>query len=144
MRFLIDTDHASLIQQETEPEFSAISPHLAAWSDDIVYSIISVHEQFCGSHSYINQARSPLNLVSGYERFADLIDFYKKISLVPFDNNAATELARLKAAGVKVKAMDLRIASIAISRGLVLVTRNDRDFGRVPGLVTEDWTVLAR
>ena len=43
MRFLIDTDHASLIQQKTEPEFTAISRRLAAWAEtDIVYSIITV------------------------------------------------------------------------------------------------------
>jgi tRNA(fMet)-specific endonuclease VapC len=46
----------------------------------------------------------------------------------------------LQAQRVRVATMDLRIAAIALSRGLVLLTRNSRDFARVPALVTEDWT----
>ncbi|MHC5855018.1 type II toxin-antitoxin system VapC family toxin [uncultured Nostoc sp.] len=42
---------------------------------------------------------------------------------------------------VRVSTMDLRIAAIAISRNLVLLTRNVSDFNKVSGLVMEDWTV---
>ena len=31
--------------------------------------------------------------------------------------------------------------ALALSRNLIVLTRNERDFGRVPGLLTEDWTV---
>lgn len=34
---------------------------------------------------------------------------------------------------------DLRIASIALSRGLILVTRNVRHFQCVPELTVENW-----
>jgi tRNA(fMet)-specific endonuclease VapC len=38
--------------------------------------------------------------------------------------------------------MDLRIASIAISRQMTVVTRNMVDYERIPGLVVQDWTIL--
>jgi len=38
-----------------------------------------------------------------------------------------------------VGAMDLRIAAIVVEHGGTLVTRNLRDFERVPGIELENW-----
>lgn len=63
--------------------------------------------------------------------------------VLPFDEPAAraygTLRARLEAEGCRLAEPDLRIASIALSRDLTLVTGNLRHFARVPGLRVEDW-----
>jgi tRNA(fMet)-specific endonuclease VapC len=35
--------------------------------------------------------------------------------------------------------MDLKIAAIALTRDATVLTRNLKDFSRVPGLRVEDW-----
>lgn len=42
---------------------------------------------------------------------------------------------------VRVSTMDLRIAAIALSNNLIILTLNGKDFSKVPGLIIEDWTV---
>jgi tRNA(fMet)-specific endonuclease VapC len=41
--------------------------------------------------------------------------------------------------GTPLAEADLRIGSIAVARGLTLVTGNVRHFSRVPGLTIENW-----
>lgn len=50
----------------------------------------------------------------------------------------------LKRKKIRVATMDLRIASIAISQQMTVVTRNTVDYERIPGLIVQDWTVPAR
>lgn len=47
---------------------------------------------------------------------------------------------QLETAGTVIGPYDLQIASIALRRGLTLVTRNTREFSRVEGLKIEDWS----
>jgi predicted nucleic acid-binding protein len=63
--------------------------------------------------------------------------------VLPFDTAAARTYGALRVdlerAGTPLAEPDLRIASIAVARGLTLVSRNVRHFQRVPGLVVENW-----
>jgi tRNA(fMet)-specific endonuclease VapC len=70
-----------------------------------------------------------------------LLNDYSVSQVVPFDSAVVPVFDGLLAQRVRIGTMDLRIASIALSRGLILVTRNRRDFAQVPGLLTEDWTI---
>lgn len=65
------------------------------------------------------------------------------LQVLPFDERAAEVYgplrARLESEGRRLDEPDLRIASIALSRGLIVVTANVRHFGRVPDLKVENW-----
>jgi predicted nucleic acid-binding protein len=71
----------------------------------------------------------------------EILQGFRTAPVLPFDAAAAAVFDDLHAQRVRVATMDLRIAAIALSQGLVLLTRNIRDFSRVPALATEDWTV---
>lgn len=64
-------------------------------------------------------------------------------TILPFDDAAAERYGALRATlesgGRRLAEPDLRIASIALARGLTLVTANTRHFARVPGLQVENW-----
>ena len=65
------------------------------------------------------------------------------VRVVEFDESGALEAGRLQAflkrAGKPIGGEDIQIAATAITRQLILVTRNTRHFQNVPGLRLEDW-----
>ena len=76
-------------------------------------------------------------------RVRDLLD--AAVAILPFDRGAAEVCGELRATlereGRRLGEPDLRIAAIALSRDLILVTGNVRPFARVPGLTVENWLV---
>jgi predicted nucleic acid-binding protein len=72
---------------------------------------------------------------------------YRPVSLlpvVPLPGEAATAYGEIRAAlearGEMIGGNDLWIAAHAKSAGLTLVTNNEREFKRVPGLKLQNWT----
>lgn len=142
MRYLLDTDHLSIIQRQTGQDYINLSARMTQYSlSDFAVSTVTFHEQILGSHTYINRARNADEMVKGYEMMTRLIRDFKVLPLISFDADAAKALAQLQPQKIKLGKMDSRIAAIALSRGLILLTRNRRDFSKVMGLVIENWTV---
>jgi len=142
VKYLLDTDHISVLQQQAGPDYAALAARIAQHpSADLALSVISFHEQVLGCHTYISRAHTSVDLVRGYEMLARLLSDYGTVAVLPFDAAAAAAFDGLLAQRVRIGRMDLRIASITLAHGLTLVTRNLRDFQKIPGLLTEDWTV---
>ena len=66
-----------------------------------------------------------------------------RFDVLPFDLPAAEQAAKVRAhlerQGTPIGPVDTMIAGIALSQELTLVTRNTREFERVPGLRLENW-----
>ncbi len=142
MTFLFDTDHVSLLQRGSGEAYRALADRVARHSlTEIAFSIISMHEQVLGCHTYINRARRTGAIVEGYDMLAQVLHDFSAVPVFPFDLSAAAVFDELVDQRVRIGRMDLRIASIALSRKMTVVTRNTRDFSKVPGLQVEDWSV---
>jgi tRNA(fMet)-specific endonuclease VapC len=142
MKYLLDTDHLSILQRQAGKDFSNLSTRMVQYPlSDFAVSTVTFHEQILGSHTYINRARNLNDVVKGYEMMTRLVTDFKVLPLISFDAGAATTFDRLQSQQIQLAKMDARIAAIALSRGLILLTRNHRDFSKVAGLRLEDWTV---
>ena len=71
--------------------------------------------------------------------------FLSSITILQFDGIAAEKYglvrAGLETMGTPIGPMDTLIAAHALSKDLILVTNNTREFCRVDGLKLEDWTI---
>ena len=143
MTYLFDTDHFSILQRGHGPEFARLSSWMASLNVlDFACSVVGLHEQLLGAHGFLNQAKNSPGLIRGYELLERLPRDYLAFTLLPFDSAAATIYDQLVSRNLRVGTMDLRLASISRSRNITVLSRNLRDFGRVPGLLkVEDRTV---
>ncbi|MGV0026105.1 type II toxin-antitoxin system VapC family toxin [Phormidesmis priestleyi] len=141
MRYLLDTDHLSILQRQAGQDYTNLATRIAHHSlSDFAISTVTFHEQMLGSHTYINRARNMNDVVKGYEMMARLVSDFKVLPLVSFDADAVKTLNQIQSQRIQLAKMDARIAAIALSRGLILLTRNRRDFDKVAGLSIKDWT----
>ena len=72
--------------------------------------------------------------------------FFSRFVSLPFDDKSAEIYgvirADLERKGTPIGGYDLQIAAIAIANNLTLVTHNIREFGRIEGLLYEDWEIV--
>jgi tRNA(fMet)-specific endonuclease VapC len=138
-RYLIDTDIITLIQFGHATAVRRLSTQADA---DIALSAVSFQEQMRGWLSRLNKLTAPAQLADWYDRLvARIFPLWRRYRLLPFSLAAIQRFQQLRALRLNIGLMDLRLAAVALENNLTVVTRNVRDFGRVPGLQTEDWSV---
>jgi tRNA(fMet)-specific endonuclease VapC len=139
--WILDSDHISLLEHDATPVAARLREKLYALNPgDYATTIISYEEQCRGWLEHIKRKKSALDQVTAYRELHKQLKHYCSIWVLDFDEHAAIEFQRLRALKVRVGTMDLKIASIALSLDATLLSRNTRDFFKIPGLRFEDWT----
>ncbi|KAM3092557.1 type II toxin-antitoxin system VapC family toxin [Phormidesmis sp. 146-35] len=75
-----------------------------------------------------------------------IASFLASVTVLPFNTAEAEQAAQvravLKTQGQPIGAYDVLIAATALQYNLLMVTANQREFDRIPGLQTENWRQL--
>jgi tRNA(fMet)-specific endonuclease VapC len=134
--YILDTDHVTL-HQHNHPHvvtrIRTLSP------ENLATTVVTVEEQVRGRLAQLGKQR--VDLSSLYDRLRATVDYFCDLNVLSFDNLARRQYQQLRSEKIRIGTLDLRIASIALSHNAILITRNRRDFGQVPGLKLEDWSV---
>ncbi len=135
--YVLDTDHASLLQrghQTVAQRIVAMSGHV------IAVTIVTAEEQLRGRLRVVRRAESGPRLETAYAGLRTTIDYFKSVELLDFDEAATKRYLDLRHEKIRIGTQDLRIAAIVLASRGILVTRNERDFEKVPDLPIEDWS----
>ena len=138
-RYLLDTDTITLAQFG----HAAVVAQLGKQADaDITLPVISLQEQMRGWLGRLTRLTAPPQLADWYDRLVNrMFPIWCRYQVLSFPEPAIIRFDQLRALHLNVGPMDLRVAAIALEYSLTVVTRNQRDFSRVPGLNTVDWSV---
>jgi tRNA(fMet)-specific endonuclease VapC len=104
--------------------------------------VIVIEEIYRGRLSAIRRAESgqgAVGIVRAYELFERTHRDFLGRRVLAYDEAAHQQYLQWKGAKIKVATHDLRIAAICVAKDALLVSRNRRDFERVPSLRVEYW-----
>ncbi len=134
--YMLDTDTCSNIMKRSSPLLLQRLQQVAV--SDVCISVITQAELLFGVELSARRQKDEAACKS----------FLRQVDVLDFAENAAFHYAKiradLKARGEIIGANELLIAAHARSSGLILVTNNTREFGRIGGLAIENWNLSLR
>ena len=136
--YLLDTDIVSLFGRQNPMVMARVAA--ARQDHEVAVTAITVDESYAGWHARIRKARKPAEIAEAFAGLAAAAAVFGSFSIIPFPIPAIQRFEALKKLKLNTGPNDLRIAAVALEAGGIVVTRNVRDFRRVPGLVCEDWS----
>jgi tRNA(fMet)-specific endonuclease VapC len=135
IRYMLDTDTCSDVMKRSN---QAVLKRLREVRvSDVCISVITKSELLFGVEMSPRWQQDETAL-NGFLAYVEVLDFPGEAAA-----HYAKIRADLKTRGTMIGANDLFIAAHACSVGLTLVTNNIHEFGRIPNLMLDNWTVAS-
>ena len=142
MIHILDTDVLTFVELSDSPEYLRLHArvlHLDS-NDRLTTTIVTYEEQTRGWLAYAAKSGKTAHQVKAYGRLKRHLLTYLNFEVLDFDAAAGREFERLQMLRLSIGSTDLKIAAIALSQNAILLSRNLKDFGKIPNLKVEDWT----
>ncbi len=140
-QYILDTDHITALQRR-DPIFLQRFKFID--DSEIFVTIITLEEQIQGRFEQINIIKKKKNyekLPRAYSNLRETVYFFSQMNLLDFDESALDYYQNLcQQFPNKRVQQDLKIAAIALTHQMTLVTRNTKDFCQIADLTLENWT----
>jgi tRNA(fMet)-specific endonuclease VapC len=137
--WILDTDHASLFLAGNK----SITAQVAKRSNNVAITVVTVQELFNGWVGRLNNPAQATKITQLYTKLWETTEFIKVITVLNFDKNVEDcyQILRQSSKNLAKNKIekDLRIASIALTQNAMVVTRNYKDFFKIPNLKIENW-----
>jgi tRNA(fMet)-specific endonuclease VapC len=135
--YVFDTDHLSLYGRN----HPVLIERLQQQSIILTTTAINIEEQVRGRLAQISEARDGDALANTYRWLSETVKLLSEFEVLQFTVEAQSIYQDLKSQRIRVGTQDLRIASIVLANKGILLSRNARDFDRIPNLIVENWTL---
>jgi tRNA(fMet)-specific endonuclease VapC len=135
--YIFDTDHLSLYGRN----HPVLIDRLLLQSIVLTTTAINVEEQVRGRLAQISEAKEGDAVANAYRWLSETVKLLSEFEVLQFTVEAQSIYRELKSQRIRVGTQDLRIASIVLANKGILLSRNARDFDRVPNLIVENWTI---
>lgn len=135
---VLDTDHLSELEVRS-PAGQRLLTRLGRAREDTVITAVTCEEQLRGWLAEIKRHTRPRAQIAAYARLIRTVESHARWPVLLLDEESATIFESLEKMRVRIGTNDLKIAAIALAHDAKLLTRNTRDFAKVPGLKFENW-----
>jgi tRNA(fMet)-specific endonuclease VapC len=134
-----DTDAVSLLLAGDQ---TALSRAAAVPASEQAIPVVVLEEIMRGRLNSIRRAESGhpgAPVIRAYELFERTFVWLRSVRVLAYDAQADQLFQEWRRKKLRIATHDLRIGAICVASSVTLVSRNRRDFDRVPGLTVEYW-----